>query len=140
MKSLRLLAVAALALSAVVGLSACANTPVVAPVVVNTGDIQGSTVTVPLNSTVDLNTGSLAVDSYTATIADTSIAQFVQGHTDNGATFNPGIKPLKVGSTQVTLANKQGGIQNVVFTLKVVAAGGAADLKPIGGGGGGSGH
>src|ERR1700712_3843525 len=117
LRSIRVLTVAAIALSAIIGLSACASSPVVAPIVVNTGDIQGTTVTVPLNSTVDLNTGSLAVDSYTATIADPTIPSFVQGKTD-GAKFNPGLKPLKVGTTQVTLANKDGGIQDVVFTLK----------------------
>lgn len=120
MKTLRVFA-AVIAVSAVLGLAACAPHPVVTPVVVNTGDIQGTTVSVPVNSTLVLNTGSLAVDSYTATIADTSIASFVQGRTDGSATFNPGLQPLKVGETKVTLANKDGGIQDVVFTLKVTS-------------------
>ena len=93
--------------------------PVVAPVVVNAEDIQGGIVTVALNQVVSINTGSLDVDSYTATIADKSIAEFVQGRDDGSAQFNPGLKPLKVGETEVTLANKDDGIEDVEFTLTV---------------------
>ena len=118
MKSLRILA-AVVAVSAVVGLSACAPTPVVAPVTVSVGDLQGATVDVALNQVVNINTGDLAVDSYTAEIADPSIVEFVQGKEDGGATFNPGLKPLKAGTTKVTLTNAQGGIQPLEFTVKV---------------------
>jgi hypothetical protein len=119
MKSLRILA-AVVAVSAVVGLSACAPTqPVVAPVTVSVGDLQGATVDVALNQVININTGDLAVDSYTAEIADPSILEFVQGNEDGGATFNPGLKPLKVGTTEVTMTNAQGGIQPLTFTVKV---------------------
>lgn len=101
------------------GLTGCAPTPVVAPIIVNVGDLQGKTIEVPVNSLLDINTGDLAVDSYTAEIADTSVASFVQGKKDGSATFNPGIKPLKVGETEVTLTNEQGGIQAVTFTVDV---------------------
>jgi hypothetical protein len=127
MKSPRVFA-AVIAVSAVMGLAACAPGPVVAPIVVNTGDIQDSTVTVPINSTLVLDTGSLDVDSYTADIADPSIATFVQGRVDGSASFNPGLAPLKVGQTSVTLTNKNGGIQQVVFVLKVTPAAGGANL------------
>lgn len=122
MKLLRGFAVAVIAVSAVMGLAACAPTPVVAPITVSVGDLDTQTVEVPVNSMLNINTGDLAVDSYTAKIADTSIASFVQGRTDGGATFNPGLKPLKVGETKVTLSNKDGGIQQVVFVIKVTAA------------------
>jgi hypothetical protein len=119
MKMLRILAATA-AVSLVVGLSACAPaTPVVAPVTVSVGDLQGATVSVALNQVVNINTGDLAVDSYTAEIADPSILEFVQGREEGGATFNPGLTPLKVGSTEVTLTNEQGGIQPLVFTVTV---------------------
>jgi hypothetical protein len=131
MKSLRVFA-AVIAVSAVVGLAACAPTPVVAPVVVNTDDIQDSTVSVPINSTLVLNTGSLDVDSYTADIADPSIATFVQGKVDGSARFDPGLAPLKVGQTSVTLTNKDGGIEQVVFVLKVTAVPGGADIGGTG--------
>ena len=115
-----LLAVAALVLA----LAGCAGAipPVVAPVVVNVGDIQGTTVEVPLGSTLVLNTGDLAVDSYSAEVADPSVAEFVAGRDDGSATFNPGFTPKKVGETEVTLSNENGGIQNVEFTLEVTQA------------------
>lgn len=132
MKNRSVLALLAAA-SITVALAGCAApTPVVPPVVVNTGDIQGSTVEVPINSMLVLNTGSLPVDSYSADIADSSIAEFVQGKDDGSATFNPGLKPLKVGETEVTLSNEQGGIQDVKFTLQVVPAAGAGNLGGAG--------
>jgi hypothetical protein len=126
MKTLRVFAAAVIAASAVAGLAACAPTPAVAPITVSANDLQGETVEVPLNSLLNINTGDLAVDSYTAEIDDSSIAEFVQGREDGSATFNPGFKPLKVGETQVTMKNEQGGIQPLEFTIKVVpvAAGG----------------
>ena len=117
----RLLAVAAAASLVLVGIAGCAPAgPVVAPIVVNAGDIQGGVVEVPLNSTLVINTGDLAVDSYTAEIADPSIAEFVQGKDDGSASFNPGFTPKAVGETEVTLTNENGGVQAVDFTLKVV--------------------
>ena len=119
MKSIRVLAAVA-AISLAVGLSACApTTPVVAPVTVSVGDLQGATVDVALNQVINIDTGDLAVDSYTAEIADPSILEFVQGKEDGGATFNPGLKPLKEGTTEVTLTNEQGGIQPLVFSVTV---------------------
>jgi len=134
MRIRRLLAAAAAASVLLVGIAGCtAPTPVVTPIVVNAEDIQGGVVEVPLNSTLVINTGSLAVDSYSATIADPSIAEFVQGKDDGSATFNPGLTPKKVGETEVTLSNKDGGIQDVDFTLKVTPI-------PAGGNLGGSGR
>ncbi len=118
--------VALITAAALSGCSASTPTPigsnVVAPITKSANDLQGATVQLPLNTILNINTGSLPVDSYTATISDPSIASFTQGHTDGGATFNPGIKPLKVGETKVTMKNAQGGIQPLVFTVDVVAA------------------
>jgi hypothetical protein len=123
------LAAAVIAASAVLGLSACAaQSTAVAPVTVLVNDLQGETVKVALNQVVNINTESLAVDSYTAEIADPSVAEFIQGRKDGSAEFNPGLKPLKVGETKVTLTNEQGGIQPLVFTLEVVAAPAGANL------------
>ena len=115
MKPLRVL----VALVAVVGLSACTTSPVVAPVTVSVGELQGSTVTVGLSQVININTGDLAVDSYTAEIADPSILEFVQGKVDGEATFNPGLTPRAAGTTEVTLTNSQGGIQPLTFTVVV---------------------
>lgn len=104
-------------------LTACAPSvgPVVSPVTVKISDLQGSTVKVALNQVVNLDTGSLATDSYTGTVADTSIATFTPGGKKGGADFNPGLTPHKVGTTQVTLSNSDGGIQDVEFTLTVTS-------------------
>jgi len=118
MKSIRVLAAAAV-VSLAMGLAACAPTPVVAPVTVSVGDLQGATVDVALNQVININTGDLAVDSYTAEIEDPSILEFVQGREDGSATFNPGFKPLGVGETKVTMTNDQGGIQPLEFTVVV---------------------
>ncbi len=118
MKIIRVLAAAA-AVSLALGLAACAPTPVVAPVTVSVGDLQGATVDVALNQVININTGDLAVDSYTAEIEDPSILEFVQGREDGSATFNPGLQPLKVGQTKVTMTNSQGGIQPLEFTVVV---------------------
>lgn len=123
MRTARVVAVAAFLGIALV-LSGCStptshSTPVVAPVVVKIADIGGTTVTVALNQVVDLDTGSLSVTSYSGTVADTSIATFTPGRKDSSAEFNPGLTPHKLGTTQVTLSNSNGGIQDVEFTLTV---------------------
>jgi len=104
-------------------LTACAPSvgPVVSPVTVKISDLPGTTVKVALNQVVNLDTGSLATDSYSGTVADTSIATFTQGGKKGGADFNPGLTPHKVGTTQVTLSNSDGGIQDVKFTLTVTS-------------------
>jgi hypothetical protein len=119
MKPLRVVA-AAIAVFAVVSLTACGVTPAVAPITVSANDLQGETVEVPLNTVLNINTGDLPVDSYTAEIADESIAEFVQGREDGDAMYNPGFRPLKVGETEVTMTNAEGGIQPLEFTIKVV--------------------
>jgi hypothetical protein len=119
MKTLRACAVV-VAVCAVLALSACGVTPVVAPITVSANDLQGETVEVPLNSVLNITTGDLAVDSYTAQITDESIAEFVHGREDGGTTYDPGFKPLKVGETDVTMTNDQGGIEPLEFTIKVV--------------------
>ena len=108
----------------VLALAGCSGAvpPVVAPVVVNVGDIEGTTVEVPLGSTLVLNTGDLGVESYTAEVADPSVAEFVQGVEDAHTSYYPGFTPKKVGETEVTLSNENGGIQNVEFTLEVTQA------------------
>jgi hypothetical protein len=127
MKSVRVLS-SVIAVAAIIGLSACAPGSVVAPITVNANDVQGETIELPLNTVLNINTGDLAVDSYTADIADPSVVEFTQGKDDGSATFNPGLKPLKVGETQVTMTNEQGGIQPLEFTVKVVPTPGGGNI------------
>jgi len=98
------------------GQASASDAGVIAPVIVQLVEQDGRTVTVGLDNVVDL----VAVDPtvWTAEIADPSIAEFVEGGTRGGATFNPGLQPLAAGSTEVTLSNDSDGT-TVVFTLEV---------------------
>lgn len=112
-------AVAVLALT--VGLSACSPqaTPVIAPVTEDAGDLQGTTVDLIVGQVLNINTGDLAVDSYSGDVEDPAVAEFVAGRTDGSATFNPGVKALAEGTTTVVLSNADGGIQDVTFVVQV---------------------
>jgi hypothetical protein len=111
--------IAAVALLALLTACATSGHPVVAPVTVKIADLDGTTVRVALNQVVNLDPGSLAVDSYSGTVADPSIATFTRGAKTGDAQFNPGLTPHKAGTTEVTLSNSDGGIQDVEFTLTV---------------------
>lgn len=93
---------------------------VVAPISRSAGSLQGKTIKLPLNTILNINTGDLAVTSYTAVVSDPSVAKFTRGYKTYSAEFNPGITPLKVGETKVVLKNKDGGIQWITFTVDVV--------------------
>jgi len=103
-------------------LSACAQstpTPVIAPVTMEANDLQGATVDLVVGQVLNINTGDLAVDSYSGEVADTGVAEFVAGREADGATFNPGVKALAEGSTEVVMSNSDGGIQDLTFTVDV---------------------
>jgi hypothetical protein len=92
---------------------------VIAPVTVEANDLQGEEVELVVGQVLNINTGDLAVDSYTGEVADAKVAEFTPGRTDGSAEFNPGVTALAVGSTEVTMTNEQGGIQPLVFTVVV---------------------
>lgn len=115
---LRLLSVALVA-SAALALSACAFTPVQAPVTMDANDLQGANVDLKVGQLLNINTGDLAVDSYTAEVSDPAVAEFTQGRDDGSATFNPGFTAKAEGTTDVTMVNEQGGIQPLEFTITV---------------------
>jgi hypothetical protein len=141
--AVRFVTIVALAGTAALGLAACSSsssnsggtpatssvTPsnatrpgtVVAPVIVPLSSINGTTVTVPLDNVIDLNSGTVPVTDWSAKITDPSIVQFVPGNDDGSATFNPGLQPEKVGTTTVTMTNSAGG-GSVTFTVTVTAA------------------
>ncbi len=125
MKRISRLAVVALA-AAALALTAC--TPqtggsVIAPVTMNVDDLQGATVDLVVGQALNVDTGDLAVDSYTGEVADPSVAEFVPGREDGSATFNPGVNALAAGTTEVTMTNESGGIQPLQFTVTVTAGG-----------------
>ena len=120
MKISKLIGAAAI-LTVAMSLSSCAqsNTPVIAPVTMDAGDLQGTAVELVVGQVLNINTGDLAVDSYSGEVADTAVAEFVKGYEEGGATYNPGVKALAEGSTEVVLSNSDGGIQDVTFTVDV---------------------
>ncbi|MET2012808.1 hypothetical protein ABXJ56_14795 [Microbacterium chocolatum] len=105
-------------------LAACASqdpapTPVIAPVTVDVGDLQGETVDLVVGQVLNINTGDLAVDSYSGEVSDTAVAEFTAGREEGGTVFNPGVTALAEGSTTVVLENSDGGIEPVTFTVDV---------------------
>lgn len=120
MKISKLIGAAAI-MTLAVSLSACAqsNTPVIAPVTMEAGDLQGETVELVVGQVLNINTGDLAVDSYSGEVADSAVAEFVKGYEEGGTTYNPGVKALADGSTTVVLSNSDGGIEDVTFTVQV---------------------
>lgn len=94
---------------------------IVAPVTMAANDLQGESVDLVVGQTLNIDTGDLAVDSYTGSAADSAVAEFVAGKDDGSATFNPGVRALSTGTTSVTMTNKDGGIQPLEFTVVVTA-------------------
>jgi hypothetical protein len=95
---------------------------VIAPVTMDVGDLQGTTVELVVGQALNITTGDLAVDSYTGEIDDPTVAEFVPGREDGSATYNPGVLALAPGSTEVVLSNTDGGIQDVTFSVSVSVA------------------
>ena len=121
MRTRALSAVVAGVFAVSIALSGCSqsNEPVIAPVTMDAGELQGQTVELIVDQVLNINTGDLAVESYSGEVADTAVAEFVAGYTDGSATFKPGVKALSVGTTEVVLSNSDGGIQDVTFTVEV---------------------
>jgi hypothetical protein len=112
------------------GLTACGSSSteapiggdIVAPVTMSVNELQGAEVELLVGQSLNINTDSLAVDSYAGEVADPSVAKFHEGKDDGDATFNPGVEALAAGTTQVTMVNDQGGIQPLEFTVIVAAS------------------
>jgi hypothetical protein len=115
----RAVVAALVCLAAVGSLAACSSNPAVEPVTVSADSLQGETVRVPLDSDLNITTGSLSVASYSGRVSDRSIAKFVPGTKTTTLELDPSVRPLKVGHTTITLKNTDGGIQDVMFTLDV---------------------
>ncbi|MFE6253898.1 hypothetical protein [Agromyces sp. NPDC057865] len=89
------------------------------PVIVDLGDVDGTTVEVPEGGSVDLTGDDETYTDWTADIADPSVVEFVPGRDDGSAQFNPGLTAKSVGTTEVTLDNSESG-DSVTFTVDVV--------------------
>tara|TARA_R110002051_G_scaffold246021_1_gene305644 strand:- start:22502 stop:22882 length:381 start_codon:yes stop_codon:yes gene_type:complete len=106
------------------GMSACATDTstdgdVITPISVEANDLQGDTVELIVGQVLNINTGDLATDSYSGETSDDSVAVFTPGTGGTGAEFNPGVKAVGVGETDVTMKNSDGGIQDLNFTVVV---------------------
>lgn len=117
------IAASALVLTGCAGGSTAVGGDVLPPITMSANELQGSTVQINSKQPLNITTGDLAVDSYSLVSATPEgIVEFVPGHSDGSAEFNPGFNAVKEGSTEVVLKNAQGGIQNLTFTIEVVAA------------------
>ncbi|MGB4778816.1 hypothetical protein [Microbacterium sp.] len=122
MSTLRCVTAAAAAGLLALALAGCGSggaQPAVESVTMSTDELQGAEVDLVVGQVLNITTGDLAVDSYTAQVADASIAEFIPGASNGGATENPGIRALAEGETKIVLANTDGGIQDVTFTVDV---------------------
>jgi len=101
---------------------ATASAEVVAPVIVDLNDVDGTTVEVEVGNTIDLTGDDETYADWGAEIADDDIVEFTPGRDDGSAQFNPGLNALAVGETEVRLDNTTTD-QTVTFTVKVVENG-----------------
>ena len=67
---------------------------------------------------LNINTGDLAVDSYSGEVADPSVAEFVKGYEEGGATSTR-VQGARRGIDRVVMSNSDGGIQDLTFTVDV---------------------
>lgn len=107
------------AIGALTGCSGQTGGPVIAPVTMSVDDLQGATVDLEIGQVLNITTGDLDGESYSGEVADPAVAEFVPASKDGSAEFNPGVKALAAGETEVTLSNSDGGIQDVRFTVSV---------------------
>lgn len=119
----RTAALLALGMASAFALAGCAasSTGVIAPVIADLTKIDGTTVTVGVGNVIDLTGDDKTYTSWEADIADPKIVEFTPGKDDGSAQFNPGLKALAEGSTEVTLDNSESG-DSVTFTVEVTPA------------------
>jgi hypothetical protein len=114
----RILVGAAVAVGAMIGLVGCSSS-VVGPVTVELDQLQGETVDVSLDRTLNINVGDSDVESFTVVVEDTKVAKAIAGVDDGSAQFNPGVEPVAVGTTTVTVTDKNGDLDPIDFVLNV---------------------
>jgi hypothetical protein len=122
----------ALAAGAALTASACAtpasdtetseSSQVIAPIIIDAADLNGQTIKVGIDNVMVINTSD--VTGWTAEFSDPSIAEFVPGSIEGDSADplieNPGIAPLAIGETTVTMTSTDG--VTATFTLIVTPA------------------
>lgn len=96
---------------------------VIAPLTVELSELAGSQVELVPNQVLNIDTGEVAVDSFSADVTDGSVAEFTPGSTEGTSTSNPGFKALQAGSTDVSLTSTDTAqAEQVDFTISVTEA------------------
>ena len=95
---------------------------VIAPIIVDAADLDGQTIEVGIDNVIVINTAD--VTGWTAEFSDPSIAEFVPGSIEGDSSDplveNPGITPLAIGETMVTMTSTDG--VTATFTVVVTPA------------------
>lgn len=95
---------------------------VIAPIIVDAADLNGQTIEVGIDNVIVINTAD--VTGWTAEFSDPSIAEFVPGSIEGDSADplveNPGITPLAIGETEVTMTSTDG--VTATFTVVVTPA------------------
>lgn len=98
------------------------TTQVIAPIIVDAADLDGQTIEVGIDNVIVINTAD--VTGWTAEFSDPSIAEFVPGSIEGDSSDplveNPGIAPLAIGETMVTMTSTDG--VTATFTVVVTPA------------------
>jgi hypothetical protein len=112
-----------IAISSVLALGGCAasdsGNEIIGPITVELDELQGESVELSLDRVLNINVGDRDVESITVNIEDSKIAEVFEGTDDGSAQFNPGVRPLAVGTTSVTVTSDAGDLDPVSFELVV---------------------
>lgn len=92
---------------------------VISPITVDITSIDGQTIDVGVDNVININADD--VTAWSAVIADPAVAEFIAGTSEGDSAdalkTNPGIKPLKIGTTEVTMTSTDG--TTVTFKVNV---------------------
>lgn len=93
----------------------------VAPIVADLSALDGQTITLPKSTVLDITVPAGESVGWKANFGTQGIGLFQPGSERGGVVTNPGIVPLRTGTTTVTMTRPAAG-HTTTFTLKVVAA------------------
>lgn len=99
--------------------SESAGTQALPPTIVSPGDLDGTDVTVIVDTALVVAVEEGTEAEWTGTTADATVAEFSGGGSTEGATFRPGFDARAIGSTEATLTGPDG--REIEFTIAVVA-------------------
>lgn len=89
------------------------------PTILSPGELDGTDVSVIVGTALVIAVDDGTEDQWRGTTADTAVAEFSAGGSDEGATFRPGFEARATGTTEATLTAPDG--REIRFTISVVA-------------------